>query len=151
MSDIKIEITNLNQIKKALAKSPALMTKNLTTAIKKTIFFIRAESVREAPVITGRLRGSAVNTFSTLKGTLEFKAKYAIWVHDGTSPYTILPSSKKALYWKGASHPVKRVNHPGIRANPFLKRAVENNQETIDKYFLEALDNTLESVAKGAK
>jgi len=32
----------------------------------------------------------------------------------------ILPRNKKALFWPGASHPVKAVyNHPGMRAQPF--------------------------------
>jgi hypothetical protein len=35
--------------------------------------------------------------------------------HDGAKirPHKIIPKNKKALYWKGASHPVRSVNHPG--------------------------------------
>ncbi len=32
----------------------------------------------------------------------------------GTQPYTIRPASKQALFWPGASHPVTKVNHPGV-------------------------------------
>jgi phage gpG-like protein len=37
-------------------------------------------------------------------------------------PRTIVPRRKKALYWPGAAHPVRVVNHPGARipARPFL-------------------------------
>jgi phage virion morphogenesis protein len=39
-----------------------------------------------------------------------------------TSPRTIRPKNKKALFWPGASHPVMSVRHPGstIPARPFL-------------------------------
>lgn len=39
-----------------------------------------------------------------------------------TAARTIKPVNKKALYWLGAGHPVKSVNHPGskIPARPFL-------------------------------
>ena len=39
-----------------------------------------------------------------------------------TPPRIIRPKNKKALYWPGARHPVKQVNHPGsnIPARPFL-------------------------------
>ena len=38
----------------------------------------------------------------------------------GTGPYVIRPKNGKALFWKGAKHPVKSVNHPGIPARPFF-------------------------------
>lgn len=151
MSVIRIEIKNLRQIKESFKKAPALMTKNIDIAIRKTIFLIRGRAVSGAPARTGNLRGSAYNTFSPLKGEMGFKAKYAAWVHDGTSPYIIEPVNKKALYWKGASHPVKRVKHPGIRANPFLRRAVDHSQNSVDKFFTQALQDTLETIAKGAQ
>lgn len=37
-------------------------------------------------------------------------------LHDAggkSSPHRIVPKTKKALYWKGAKHPVRSVNHPG--------------------------------------
>ncbi len=39
-----------------------------------------------------------------------------------TRPHVIKAKSKKGLYWPGASHPVRQVNHPGstIPARPFL-------------------------------
>lgn len=145
---INIEIKNQEQIRAAFKKAPATMITNLNTAVKKVILFIRARAVQEAPVKTGNLRASARTTFAPLKGELEFKAKYAAWVHEGTSPYQIRPTSKKALFWKGAAHPVRVVNHPGIRANPFLRRAVENSQTQTDAMFEEAVQNTLNTVAK---
>ena len=39
-----------------------------------------------------------------------------------TKPHRIVAVNKKALFWPGAAHPVKAVNHPGskIPARPYL-------------------------------
>lgn len=148
---ININIHNLSQIQEGLRKSPALMVKNLNIAIRKTIFLIEEKSTRNAPVKSGYLRNNVHRNFKPLYGEFGYKAKYAVWVHDGTSPYTIYPRTKMALFWKGAAHPVKRVNHPGIRANPFLRRAVETNQHTVDKIFTQAVDDTFNEIVRGAK
>jgi hypothetical protein len=34
-------------------------------------------------------------------------------------PYPITPRRKRALFWKGAAHPVRRVTHPGLKAQRF--------------------------------
>lgn len=50
-----------------------------------------------------------------------------------TSPRTILPSRKKALFWPGAAHPVRSVKHPGsvIPARPFLGVSADNSAELL--------------------
>lgn len=81
-----------------------------------------------APVDTGRLRSSIVAVpsggrlrFSVMIGT---NVTYATDVEYGTAPHVIVPKDKKALYWPGARHPVAKVNHPGTRAQPFMRPAV---------------------------
>jgi len=49
-----------------------------------------------------------------------YSVKYARWVEEGTQPHVILPKTKKALFWPGADHPVRMVNHPGTKARPYL-------------------------------
>lgn len=49
---------------------------------------------------------------------------YCQAIEMGLSPYVIVPNGKKALYWPGAAHPVGKVNHPGIKAQPFLRPAL---------------------------
>lgn len=149
MVEIKINISNIEQIKSAFNQAPALMTKSLSKAIKQTVFFLRGEGVKAAPVKTGHLRGSAYTEFAPLRGEVGFNATYAEVVHEGSSPYTIFPKSKKALYWQGASHPVRRVNHPGIRANPYLRRAVDDNMPQVDAFFTKAVQDVLDEIAKG--
>lgn len=58
-----------------------------------------------------------------------------------TPPRTIVPLQKKALFWPGAKHPVKSVQHPGskIPARPFLMVQAEDWTEirhAINDYLL---------------
>jgi hypothetical protein len=61
-------------------------------------------------------------------GRVEVTAKYATMVHDGTRPHVIRPRRKKALrfLWKkkGRWVVLKKVNHPGTKARPWLWRAL---------------------------
>jgi hypothetical protein len=49
-------------------------------------------------------------------------SEYAIPVHEGVAPRVITPTNKKALYWKGAAHPVRSVNHPGFAGRKYIER-----------------------------
>ena len=49
--------------------------------------------------------------------------KAAILEH-GSRPHVIEPRDKKALFWPGAAHPVRRVQHPGTPALHILRRAL---------------------------
>ncbi|QAS52380.1 hypothetical protein [Halobacillus litoralis] len=40
-------------------------------------------------------------------------------------PYKIKPKNKQALFWYGASHPVREVIHPGIKAQPIIGPTVD--------------------------
>lgn len=65
--------------------------------------------------------------------------QYGRNLEEGTPPHIIRPNRKKALYWPGAKHPVKKVNHPGTKPYPAIKPTVENNiltiRETVRNYW----------------
>lgn len=85
-------------------------------------------------VQTGRLRASIRHQLDRdargLVARIGSNVEYARYVEEGTEPHRILAgaltgrSSKKALHWKGARHPVLAVNHPGTRARPYLSTAL---------------------------
>lgn len=83
------------------------------------------------PVKTGRLRGAT--DFKVTRNTLRIgnNVEYAPYVELGTKPHVILPVNGKALFWKGAKHPVKKVNHPGTKAQPFLMPLITNYKTEI--------------------
>ena len=52
-------------------------------------------------------------------------ATQGIWIEKGREPFVIVPKRAKALWWKGAAHPVRKVNHPGNPAFPFMRPAFD--------------------------
>lgn len=57
--------------------------------------------------------------------------EYGEYLEDGTPPHVIRPKNKKALYWKGATHPVKQVNHPGTKGFNTIENTMLDNKERI--------------------
>lgn len=124
---------------------------------------VQGQVTELVPIDTGRLKGSITYATSTAKSEPRTPAtsadavkhdgsentvlvgtnvEYAPYVEFGTgiygpkgAPYEIKPKDAKALYWKGAAHPVKRVVHPGSPAKPFLRRGLELTKPDIPKVF----------------
>ena len=76
-------------------------------------------------VRTGRLRQSFEPVGSNIAeglftAGLRSRVEYATIQHEGGTipPHVIRPKFKKALFWPGAAHPVKKVNHPGGTIRP---------------------------------
>ena len=85
-------------------------------------------------VKTGHLRHGITTNVGNMEVTVHTSnIKYARLVEEGTRPHTIRAKNKKALYWKGAKHPVKSVNHPGSKAKPYLIPAFEKEKEVLIK------------------
>ena len=103
--------------------------KNLDKFLKNFLFRVgsgvaQVAKEKTAPIRTGNLKRDIrvfEVTASEVKIGNTLKAKYAKYVHGGTRAHIIKPKKKKALYW--GVRPVKRVNHPGIKANPYLLNA----------------------------
>ncbi len=121
MADIAIKITNLPQIRRAFSIAPNLMRKNLNEAIKKSIYTIQGQSMRNTPVLTGRLRASTRSRFADLRGEVGTNTNYDIFVHEGTR------------YMKG---------------RPYLRDAVQSSDYLVQKFFFEAVDKTLGAIGK---
>lgn len=86
------------------------------------------EAKRDAPVVTATLQGGiqmrpARQTGPTVVAGVWgiWNVKYALAVILGSRPHVIRPRRKKALYWEGADHPVKSVQHPGTRGRDFVR------------------------------
>jgi hypothetical protein len=94
----------------------------------RTQTMARANLRRNGSIRTGRLVNSVrIKMVKDEKGVrfeVGSDVKYASYVEFGTGPHLILPRNKKALWWKGADHPVRRVNHPGSKAKPWLRPAI---------------------------
>lgn len=83
---------------------------------------IQNDMERMAPVRTGRLRAGTY--YEVNRGQLRVGVRnvpYWSTVEYGSGPHEITPTTKKALHWPGARHPVNRVWHPGTPAQPFIR------------------------------
>lgn len=93
----------------------------------------------EAPVDHGRLAGSFQLSGTSPTWHIVSGVAYAMAVWKGTPAHTIVPVNKKALFWPGANHPVKRVNHPGTKPNDFVERAFTRSENRRDDFVAMAL------------
>ncbi|MCW6075474.1 hypothetical protein LAV44_09055 [Clostridium sporogenes] len=57
--------------------------------------------------------------------------EYGEILEEGSKPHVITPKNGKALYWKGAAHPVKKVNHPGTKGFKTIENTLEGSREII--------------------
>lgn len=74
---------------------------------------------------SGRLAASLVaEVHSKVLRVGSTDCNYATDVELGTAPHVINAKPGGALYWPGADHPVKRVNHPGTKPYPYLRPAL---------------------------
>jgi HK97 gp10 family phage protein len=121
MANVQIKITNIEEIRRAFNKAPALMTANLNLAIRKTVLSIQSKSMINTPVDTGRLRSSTRSIFGNLKGEVGTNTKYDIFVHDGTKY---------------------------LKARPYLADAVKDSSIEIDLNFKTAVQATLDSIGR---
>lgn len=141
---IKINADELNkfsiEIPKLYEKNEALVrqtVKNSAFNIEKNA---KSNLTKNKSVDTGHLRRGISTDIRGLGATIHTSnIKYAPGVEYGTKAHIIKAKNKKALYWKGAKHPVKKVNHPGSRAKPYLIPAFEKEKDQ----FLEKLKEVI--------
>lgn len=59
----------------------------------------------------------------------------------------ILPRKEKALWWPGLPHPVRAVyNHPGIKANPYVPKTVDDSMKDIEQTANKIGDDVIVSI-----
>ena len=138
---------NADELNKFSVEIPKLYEKNealVRQTVKNSAFKIQKEAMsnltKNKSVATGHLRRAVSTDIKGLEATVHTSnVKYAIMVEKGTKAHLIKPKNKKMLYWKGASHPVRIVRHPGSRAKPFLEPAFEKEKDQ----FLEKLKEVI--------
>lgn len=98
--------------------------------------------LKKSGALVQSIRVASVSNDSVVVGTDRPYAAFHQW---GTKPYVIRPTLKKALFWSGAGHPVKKVDHPGLPARPFLPfyksgKMIPKAQERVMKTILKKLE-----------
>lgn len=124
--------SNAARIQQRVAAWSGNVTRALAKATLQAATVITAAAKQEAPVQTGRLRRSiAYQAGGPGRYVVAPAVPYAVPLHEGSRPHEIRPKNKRALFWKGAAHPLRVVHHPGNRANAFMTRALANSRPQI--------------------
>lgn len=130
---IEIEVQD-EALLAALQTKSDQMPDKLNDLINEAGFIVQRHAVEEAPRRTGNLKGSIRveenGPLSRIVYPDQGVAPYALYVILGTAPHTI--QGNPWLYWDGAEHPVRQVQHPGTAPNPFLDEASDASEAEID-------------------
>jgi hypothetical protein len=90
-----------------------------------------------APVKTGYLASTITKSVGQGEGLVAANAPYAAVVEYGTTPHEIRPVNGGVLAFEVAGKMIftPLVHHPGTRANPFMKRALDETRSKVDFVF----------------
>lgn len=113
----------------------------ISNELERTAHRIERQAKELAPVDTGDLRRSITTDGGGLSFEIGTNLEYAEYIEEGTSPHTI--SGNEYLYWDGASHPVRSVNHPGNRAYLYMETAFNTQTEDLDDRIAEIIEGLL--------
>lgn len=142
-----VNINNLAELTAAFQRAPLVAEGTLQQAILQTPEILAAYTV--PPIVPYRTGQLSLTFFSRIDGLTAMwgpTVDYAAAVEFGTGPHDIVPKNKKALFWPGARHPVKRVHHPGSAPNPYMERIIANASAPINALFEEALQVIVENI-----
>ena len=141
---IRVNTSELNSFSVDVGKMSSEIEEDVKKVVKNSAFNIQKEAMsnltKNKSVDTGHLRRGISTDIKGLEAIIHTSnIKYAPMVEFGTKAHIIRPKNKKALYWKGAKHPVKSVRHPGGKAKPYLIPAFEKEKDQ----FLEKLKEVI--------
>jgi HK97 gp10 family phage protein len=150
---ITLRIDGLSEARQGIADGRDNLGAKIYKAMANSVNAVKNTAQELVPFDTGQLRRSIFSDiedsgFRGIVGQNANEAPYGIHIEYGTGPHEIVPVVKKALFWKGALYPVKRVMHPGFAGHPFMKPALENNIDTIKQYFTDAINEIINIMAK---
>jgi hypothetical protein len=124
--NVRVNIVNAAQESAGMkTKLNALMLR-LKTVMRNNRLALLMDMRRNCPKRTGATAKSIkiVARDGGLTFTIESDNPNVERLEFGTPPHWIFPRFKKALYWAGALHPVRKVFHPGTKAHPYIMPAV---------------------------
>lgn len=145
-----LKIEGLEDIIDGVKNGQTIMRSEIKRAMSNSVQTVKNTAQRIVAYKTGTLRRSIYTEVSgdSLHGIVgqdSNVARYGSYIEFGTRPHIIYPVNGKALFWKGASHPMRSVKHPGTIAKPFMQPALEQNVNKIVQFF----ENAVVNIGKG--
>jgi len=130
------------KVKSSFAKGVVRLRDKVQLFLDKVATLAKEYMREEAPCRTGRLRDSiTIFTPSETERVVRPTAEHAVYVHFGTkpSPGRYVPAIGRRLV-RGRAGKGKIGTHPGIKPNPFVRRAYERLIEYVDSHLSEILE-----------
>jgi HK97 gp10 family phage protein len=135
--DIRITTTGLDQFVSKYRRMPQAVRAGMVQSMTRVVIqgeaiskrLVRKKTGTTARSITHKVRGGG----ATVIGEWGSVYKVAKWLELGTRPHRIV--GNPWLYWPGAAHPVRAVNHPGTRPYPFIRPAGRQIRPIVRKEF----------------
>lgn len=135
-----VKVVGLNSVLEHMQVMQWSLSQSPRVIVQKVAPIAKEAMQHEAPVRTGALRrGIRYRTFEGgISGAwarfyVDSPAdRYTLFVIEGTAAHEIRPSTRKALFWPGADHPVAFVHHPGTQPNDFVGRAMDEVERAAD-------------------
>lgn len=126
--------------KEARAKVEAVLMKG----VEKALTVIEADAKRFCPVDEGRLRSSITHTVEAsneqARGRVGTNVTYAPYVHEGTGIYARNGNGRKKPWGYKNRKTGEVVFTHGQKPKPFMRDAMEKNQDKIAAIFKETVD-----------
>ncbi len=125
------------ELQRFLDTLPAKLEGNiLRSALRKGARVVQQDARARAPVASGELRdGIKLKSglrYGIARVSVVTTGKHAFlaqWMEYGTQSHVITAGQGKALAFLVGGHPVKAVEHPGIRPHPFMRPALDANTD----------------------
>jgi len=119
--------------------------------VEKTATSVESAAKRKAPVETAKLQHSIkMRRLQTRQYIVGTDLSYAPDVEYGTSPHTITADGDY-LYFQGSDGQLiqkKSVEHPGTKAQPFLRPALLEHKSELVRNIEEEIEKTLRWIFK---
>jgi hypothetical protein len=146
----EIKIENLRELQANFKKFPQIADKELQTATKEAGKRILQTEKEEVPVKTATLKRSITFDYRPIQASIFPTVKYALPLHDGSKPHTIVPSKKRVLAFKSGGKMIftRKVKHPGYKGNRFVERTVKKTSGKVNDLFSKCLDNIIKLLVK---
>lgn len=143
MTDVNIR--GAKELAEALATLPDKLQANvMRAALRAGAKLIREEAVACVPVDSGDLRSSLKIGTRSRRGVVSANIKaggkqafYAHFVEFGTAAHTITAKDGGYMMFGGAW--VKSAHHPGARAQPFMRPALDGRAQAAVQAMAEAM------------
>jgi len=141
----RFDVSEMAALVRALDDAADRVNDRAGLVVKKTANDTVRDAQANVPVDTGHLKSTIGHDLD--EDGLGFEAgptaSYGADVEFGTTPHEITPSSKQALYWPGAPHPVARVWHPGTSPQPYLLPAFDRRADVAARAFAQVAADIL--------